>query len=79
MADDSRNYQRQIQRKIQQNPTETNQSLSEFMAQVSVPKNHEMGPLLVKDLKKTFISFVSPNEQGYKVITTFITNQLFYN
>ena len=44
------------------------------MAQVSVPKNHEKGPLLVKDLKKTFISFVSPNEQGYKVITTFITN-----
>ena len=46
----------------------------EFMAQVSVPKNMEDGPLLVKDLKKTFISFVSPQEQGYKVRAIVLTD-----
>ena len=41
---------------------------AEFTAQVSIPKNVENGPLLVKDIKKKdFISFVMPSEGGYKV------------
>lgn len=62
---ESRDFQRSIQRTL---PYKLEGSASEFMAQVSVPKNHEGGPLLVKDLKKTFISFVAPSEQGYKLL-----------
>ena len=50
-------------RKLQRNQN----AKTEFTALVQIPKNVENGPLLVKDTKKSFISFVAPNEQGYKV------------
>ena len=56
---EARDHHRKLQR--------SQQAKTEFTALVQIPKNVQNGPLLVKDTKKSFISFVSPNEQGYKV------------
>ena len=42
-------------------------SRAEFTALVQIPKNVERGPLLVKNIKRTFTAFVAPDEQGYQV------------
>ena len=59
---EARDHHRKLQRQS------THQAKTEFTALVQIPKNVQNGPLLVKDTKKSFISFVAPNEQGYKVI-----------
>ena len=56
---EARDHHRKLQR--------SQNAKTEFTALVQIPKNVENGPLLVKDTKKSFISFVAPNEQGYKV------------
>lgn len=58
---EARDHHRKLQR--------SQNAKTEFTALVQIPKNVENGPLLVKDTKKSFISFVAPNEQGYKVWT----------
>lgn len=42
-------------------------SRTEFTVLVQMPKNIENGPLLVKNVKRTFTAFVAPDEQGYQV------------
>ena len=62
----SARYSNEIFRRLQR----ATKNKAEFTAQVSIPKNVENGPLLVKDIKKKdFISFVMPSEGGYKVRT----------
>jgi len=60
---EARDHHRRLQR--------VTKNKAEFTAQVSIPKNVENGPLLVKDIKKKdFISFVMPSEGGYKLLVS---------
>lgn len=43
-------------------------SRAEFTALVQIPKNVDKGPLLVKNIKRTFTAFVAPDEQGYQLL-----------
>jgi len=60
---EARDHHRKLQR-------QSSQAKTEFTALVQIPKNVQNGPLLVKDTKKSFISFVAPNEQGYKILVS---------
>lgn len=41
---------------------------TEFTVEVQSPHNVERGPLLVTDLKRRLVAFVSPNERGYDLL-----------
>lgn len=58
--EESRNVHRAFQ-----NPGD---SRTEFTVLVQMPKHIENGPLLVKNVKRTFTAFVSPDEQGYQLL-----------
>ncbi|CAG5087828.1 Oidioi.mRNA.OKI2018_I69.PAR.g11643.t1.cds [Oikopleura dioica] len=41
---------------------------AEFTVEVQIPHNMERGPLLVTDVKRRIIAFVSPKERGYDLL-----------
>ena len=61
---DLNNQARNVHRELNQKPGDER---AEFTVLVQMPKALENGPLLVKNIERTFTAFVSPDEQGYQV------------
>lgn len=62
---DLNNQARNVHRELNQKPGDER---AEFTVLVQMPKALENGPLLVKNIERTFTAFVSPDEQGYQLL-----------